>query len=84
MKASGIFILPIKIDGKGGEQMVKNRLKEFRESKGMTQEMLAEKAGLSRQTISKIENNEEVSVNAKTIVKISEVFGVSPGDIFLF
>lgn len=64
--------------------MVKNRLKEFRESKGMTQEMLAEKAGLSRQTISKIENNEEVSVNAKTIVKISEVFGVSPGDIFLF
>lgn len=84
MKASGIFILPIKIDSKGGEQMVKNRLKEFRESKGMTQEMLAEKAGLSRQTISKIENNEEVSVNAKTIVKISEVFGVSPGDIFLF
>lgn len=84
MEASGIFILPIKIDSKGGEQMVKNRLKEFRESKGMTQEMLAEKAGLSRQTISKIENNEEVSVNAKTIVKISEVFGVSPGDIFLF
>ena len=84
METSGIFSLPIKIDSKGGEQMVKNRLKEFRESKGMTQEMLAEKAGLSRQTISKIENNEEVSVNAKTIVKISEVFGVSPGDIFLF
>ena len=60
------------------------QIKKARQAKHLTQEMLAEKAGLSRQTISKIENNEEVSVNAKTIVKISEVFGVSPGDIFLF
>jgi len=64
--------------------VLKNRLKEFRESKGMTQEQLAEAAGLSRQTISKIENNEEVSVNVKTIVKIAEIFSVSPGEIFLF
>lgn len=64
--------------------MLKNRLKEFRESKGMTQEQLAEAAGLSRQTISKIENNEEVSVNVKTIVKIAEIFSVSPDEIFLF
>ena len=64
--------------------MLKNRLKEFRESKGMTQEQLAKAAGLSRQTISKIENNEEVSVNVKTIVKIAEIFSVSPGEIFLF
>ena len=84
MKASGIFILPIKIDGKGGEQMVKNRLKEFRESKGMTQEMLAEKAGLSRQTISKIENNEEVNVNTRTIAKLAEVLGMKPSEIFMF
>lgn len=64
--------------------MLKNRLKEFRESKGMTQEQLAKAAGLSRQTISKIENNEEVSVNVKTIVKIAEIFSVSPDEIFLF
>ena len=64
--------------------MVKNRLKEYREAKKMTQEELAEKTGLSRQTISKIENNEEVGVNVKTIVKIADVFGCEPGDIFLF
>lgn len=64
--------------------MLKNRLKEFRESNGMTQEQLAKAAGLSRQTISKIENNEEVSVNVKTIVKIAEIFSVSPDEIFLF
>lgn len=63
--------------------MVKNRLKEFREEHGLTQEELCEKTGLSRTTISKIENNEEVNVNTKTIAKIAIVFGVQPSDIFL-
>ena len=63
--------------------MPKNRLKAFREEKGMSQAELAEKTGLSRTTISKIENNEEVNVNTQTIAKISEVFQVSPSEIFL-
>lgn len=63
--------------------MIKNRLKEFRELQGISQEELSEKTGLSRTTISKIENNEEVNVNTRTIVKLSEVFGVAPSEIFL-
>ena len=63
--------------------MIKNRLKEYRELQGISQEELSEKTGLSRTTISKIENNEEVNVNTRTIVKLAEVFGVAPGEIFL-
>lgn len=64
--------------------MPKNRLKAIREEKGISQADLAEKTGLSRTTISKIENNEEVNVTTQTIKKISDVFGVSPSEIFLF
>lgn len=64
--------------------MPKNRLKAFREKNGVSQAELAEKTGLSRTTISKIENNEEVNVNTQTIAKISEFFNVSPSEIFLF
>lgn len=63
--------------------MLKNRLKELREERGISQVELCEKTGLSRTTISKIENNEEVNVNTQTIVKIAEVFGLPPSDIFL-
>ena len=62
---------------------MKNRLKELREERGISQEKLSELCGLSRATISKIENNEEVMVNTRTIVKIADVFGVKPSDIFL-
>ena len=63
--------------------MIKNRLKVFREEQGMSQEELSEKTGLSRTTISKIENNEEAVVSTKTIAKIAEVFNVAPSEIFL-
>lgn len=62
---------------------MKNKLKEMREANGMSQAELAEKTGLSRTTISKIENNEEVNINTLTIVKICEVFDVQPSEIFL-
>ena len=63
--------------------MIKNRLKEFRTKRNMSQEELAEKTGMSRTTISKIENNEEANVNTKTMAKIAEVFDVNPSEIFL-
>lgn len=68
---------------KGGETLIKNRLKAFREERGMSQEELSEKTGLSRTTISKIENNEEAVVSTKTIAKLAEVFDVAPSEIFL-
>lgn len=63
--------------------MIKNRLKEFRELRGISQEELSERSGLSRTTISKIENNEEINVNIKTVAKIAAVFDVAPSEIFL-
>lgn len=64
--------------------MLKNKLKELREERGISQVELCEKTGLSRTTISKIENNEEVNLNTATIIKIAEVFGLQPSDIFLW
>lgn len=63
--------------------MIRNRLKAIREEHGISQAELAEKTGISRTTISKIENNEEAVVTTKTIAKIAEVFACSPSDIFL-
>lgn len=63
--------------------MLKNKLKILREERGMTQTNLANLAGLSRATIIKIENNEEVNINTQTIAKISKVLGVNPSEIFL-
>lgn len=63
--------------------MIKNRLKELRIERGISQEELAEKSGISRTTLSKIENNEEVNVNTRTIAKIADAFNVMPSEIFL-
>lgn len=60
-----------------------NRLKALREEKGISQAELAKMAGLSRATISKIENGDAVNVNTKTILKIAEIFAVQPSEIFL-
>jgi transcriptional regulator with XRE-family HTH domain len=51
--------------------------------RGMSQEDLAEKSGISRTTLSRIENNEEANVNTRTIAKLAELFDVKPSDIFL-
>ena len=61
---------------------MKNRLKELRSERGMSQEELVKLAGISRATISKIENNEEAYISTRTIAKIAEVFGVKPSEIF--
>lgn len=63
--------------------MVKNRVKELRMERNLTQEKLCELTGLSRTTLSKIENNDEVNVNTRTIAKLSEVLETDPFEIFL-
>ena len=52
------------------------RLKELRNIKGMTQEELAEKLDVSRQSISKWEGAQSIP-DMNKILKLSEVFGVS-------
>ena len=64
--------------------MLKNKLKECRMRSHLTQTELAVKSGVSRNTISKIENNEEITVSTKTIAKLAEALSANPSDIFLF
>lgn len=58
------------------------KIKEVRESLGMTQEELAEKSGVSRGTISALENNSQKTTSTKTLLKLARALGKSIDDIF--
>lgn len=61
---------------------MKNLLKEKREEKGISQNDLAEKSGVSRQTISAIENQALDNIESKTMVKLALALNCDVGDIF--
>ena len=61
---------------------MKNLLKDKREEKGMSQNYLAEKSGVSRQTISLIENNAIDNIESKTMLKLATALRCDVGDIF--
>lgn len=48
----------------------------------MSQEELAEKSGISRQTISAIENNSEKCVTSRTLKKLAQALDMTIGDLF--
>jgi len=56
--------------------MLAKRVKEFRKQKGLTQQKLAEKTGLSFNTITKIEQGIGDSPTLKTLLKLSEVLEI--------
>ena len=63
---------------------MENRLKELRKEKGMTQEELSEKAGVSRTSISFLENGKETeNTTTGTLIKLAGVFGLKVSDVFL-
>ena len=57
--------------------MLAKRVKEYRKQKGLTQQKLAEKTGLSFNTITKIEQGIGDSPTLKTLVKLADALGVS-------
>jgi len=61
---------------------MKNRLKEMRELKGLSQEKLAQVADVSRTTISEIETEKKVVVTNITLEKISKALDLKVTDIF--
>jgi putative transcriptional regulator len=60
---------------------VKNRIKEFRDERGWTQQELAEKAGVSRQSINSIERNRYVPSLPLALI-FARVFHCSTDDLF--
>ena len=60
---------------------MKNNIKELRKNRKMRQEDLAEKLGVTRQTIIAIEND-KYDPTLELAMKISEFFGVCVNDIF--
>ncbi len=62
---------------------MKNRIRELRENKGLTQEQLGELVGTSRQAINAIET-EKFEPSIWLAYDISKLFGCSIEEVFLF
>lgn len=58
------------------------RIKEVREEKRMTQEELSAKSGISRTTISSLENGTVRSTSTKTLLKIATALETTVDNIF--
>ena len=58
------------------------KIKEIREAANMTQEELSEVSGVSRGTISALENGTERTTTTKTLLKIANALGTSVDRIF--
>jgi putative transcriptional regulator len=62
---------------------MKNKVRELRKQKGLTQEQLAEIIGVSRQTINAIEK-EKFDPSLPTAFKMAKLFEMSIENFFLF
>lgn len=61
---------------------MKNKVKEYREKAGLTQEQLAEKAKVSRNTISSLETKTNTNVTYEIMQRISEALNEKVATIF--
>ena len=62
---------------------MKTRIKELREKNGLTQEVLADKVNVTRQTILFLEKG-KYNPSLRLAYKIARVFGVTIEDVFSF
>lgn len=59
------------------------RVRELREALGLTQAELAERAGVRRATVNRIENARVTAIDLEVLEKIANALGVEPGFIIL-
>lgn len=62
---------------------MKNKLEEIRKQKGIKQEELADAMGVSRQTISSLENG-RYNPSVILAIKLARYFGLNVEDIFIY
>ncbi len=62
---------------------MKNRIEEIRSAKGIRQEELAGRLGVSRQTISSLENG-RYNPSILLAHRIAKLFGMRIEDVFIF
>ena len=62
--------------------MLMNRLKEFRDLHGLTQEELAERSGVTRQLIGRLETEPGLLVSMSTAVRLCRYFHADIGRLF--
>jgi len=60
--------------------IVSENIKSFRQLKGMSQEELVKKSGISRDVISRIENAKNIGLDS--LISIANVLGISPSALF--
>ena len=58
------------------------RLKEIREQRGFTQEELERTSGVSRQTISAIENNDNSQAKTGTLIALARALSTTVDNLF--
>lgn len=64
------------------QKALTNRIKSLRSEKGMSQQDLAEKMGVSRQTVSYYEVN-STSASVKSLIAIADALGCKVSDFFV-
>ena len=62
---------------------MKNRIEEIRKARGVNQEKLAKALGVSRQTISSLENG-RYNPSIELAYKLSKYFGMTIEEVFIF
>ncbi|MCR5134570.1 MAG: helix-turn-helix transcriptional regulator [Clostridiales bacterium] len=62
---------------------MKNRIEEIRSERGIRQEELAKQMGVSRQTISSLENG-RYNPSILLAYKIAQYFGMTIEEVFIF
>jgi putative transcriptional regulator len=74
---------PITLSTESSVAMAKNRLKVLRAMRDLTQEAMAEKVGVSRQTVIAIESN-KYNPSLDLAFKLARFFGVAIEEIFFY
>lgn len=62
---------------------MKNRIEEIRKARGVNQEELAKALGVTRQTISSLENG-RYNPSIELAYKLSKYFGMTIEEVFIF